>query len=163
MKRLAVFFILSLNSCGKSIEITEEPTDLIPRDSMVMLLKRVTLLEAHAQNSQLLPQQAQRLVKTSCEDVLKEFHVNFERFDRSMNYYASHQEEMQSIYTAVLDSLTKESSAYGDVTLPPAASPSTRLPKNFPKESSRKGNAGKTDEGVRKKFRMRIRRGRKNQ
>lgn len=44
--------------------------------------------------------------------ILKKYHISDSRFERSIDYYGSRQEQMQSIYTEILDSLNKDASVY---------------------------------------------------
>ncbi len=83
-----------------------------------MVLKRISLIEAHMMNSTLPMASFHSALRKSCEKVLHDFHLDINRFEKSMDYYATHQEEMTVIYTAILDSLTKESSKYSAIPAP---------------------------------------------
>lgn len=106
MKRIPfVFLVIVLFSCNSEIKRPEAPDDLIPRDSMVLILKEMIVLETYISTK--YPQSAINpdLLKNSGDDLLKTHRVSFERWDRSMNYYSARQSEMQSIYTEIQDSL----------------------------------------------------------
>jgi hypothetical protein len=44
-------------------------------------------------------------MRKSGDAILKKYNISFKRFDESVSYYGSRQDEMQSIYTEVQDSL----------------------------------------------------------
>ena len=115
-----IFLGFCLFSCENEVSVSSKPDHLIPQDTMIMVLKRISLIEAHMMNSTLPLVSVHALLKKSCEKVLADFHLNPKRFERSMDYYASHQQEMTTIYTAILDSLTKESSNYKNIPVTPS-------------------------------------------
>lgn len=98
--------MLLLLGCKSEIERIPEPENLIPRDTMVMVLGDLTVLEAHITNKYPTVTVFKDLMKKSGDDLLKKYNISFKRLDESMNYYGSRQEEMQSIYTEIQDSLT---------------------------------------------------------
>lgn len=102
---VACFAVLLLG-CKSEIERIPEPENLIPRDTMVLVLSDLTVLEAHVTNKYPTVTVFKNLLKKSGDDLLKKYNISFKRLDESMNYYGSRQEEMQSIYTEIQDSLT---------------------------------------------------------
>lgn len=86
------------------------PDDLIPRDTMVMVLKDLTLIESHIQNKYQHVAIFKETMKLSGKQILDKYHLKHDRFEKSMDYYGSRQQEMTSIYTEILDSLNKEAS-----------------------------------------------------
>lgn len=107
MKIVCVLLLfLSLFACNTTIERIPKPENLIPRDSMVIILQDLTVLESHITNKYPAVNSFQELMKTSGDSLLAKYHVTYKRLDESMSYYGSRQEEMQSIYTEVQDSLT---------------------------------------------------------
>lgn len=134
-----------LFSCENEDTVVTKPDQLIPQDTMIMVLKRISLIEAYMMNSTLPMVSVHTQLKKSCEKVLADYHLDPDRFERSMDYYASHQEEMTIIYTAILDSLTKESSKYKNIpvtTMPGGSVPPTPTNTGPPP-------ADQTDQGVR--------------
>lgn len=106
--KLACIFIsfFVLFSCQTEIKRIPAPANLIPRDTMVLLLQDLTVLESHITDQYPQVNRYQKLMRNSGDALLKEYHVTFERFNKSIDYYGSRQEEMQSIYSEVQDSLT---------------------------------------------------------
>ncbi|MBI3239058.1 MAG: DUF4296 domain-containing protein [Flavobacteriia bacterium] len=97
--------------CSNEIDTPAAPRDLIGRDTMVMVIRELTVLESYAQTRYQLVNNYHKVMKSSGRRCLQQFNLDPKRFERSYNYYASRQDELQSIYTEVMDSLTKEVNA----------------------------------------------------
>lgn len=106
---LLIFFLI-LSSCSDYTSGRPTPQNLIPRDTLVMVLKDMTLIESHIQTKYLHVSRFQKTMKLSGKKVLDHYSISHKRFEESMEYYGTRQEEMQSIYSQVLDSLNKEAS-----------------------------------------------------
>lgn len=111
---LLLFSLSILFSCTNKMEHKPAPADLIARDTMVMLLKDLSLIEAHIQNEYLHVSKFQKTMIMSGDKVLEKYHVSRDRLNASMDYYGARQTEMQSIYTEILDSLNKEVTILGN-------------------------------------------------
>lgn len=98
--------LLFLAGCKSEIERIPEPENLIPRDTMVLVLGDLTVLEAHITNKYPTVTVFKDLMKKSGDELLKKYNISYKRLDESLDYYGSRQEEMQSIYTEIQDSLT---------------------------------------------------------
>jgi hypothetical protein len=96
-----------LVACTDEMSGISKPNDVIPRDTMVMILKDMSLLESHIQAKYIHVSRFQETMKRSGKKLLDGYHVSHDRFNRSMDYYGSRQEEMQSIYAEILDSLNR--------------------------------------------------------
>jgi hypothetical protein len=160
---LLIAVCLCLFSCENEATVAAKPDQLIPQDTMIMVLKRISLIEAHMMNSTLPLVSVHSLLKKSCEKVLTDFHLRPDRFERSMDYYASHQEEMTTIYTAILDSLTMESSKYKNIPVTPSPSGSVPpTPTNIgppPVDQTDQGVKAESKPGIfRKRFGLKRRR-----
>ncbi|MFN5149902.1 MAG: DUF4296 domain-containing protein [Flavobacteriia bacterium] len=101
-----------LFSCKEKGAVYSEPDDLIPRDTMVILLKDLTLIEAHVQNKYNSVVQYQKTMIRSGNEVLKAYGISPDRLDRSMDYYSSNQKMLSGIYSEILDSLNREASMF---------------------------------------------------
>ncbi|MEN9998074.1 MAG: hypothetical protein RI922_1064 [Bacteroidota bacterium] len=102
-----------LVACTGEMSGISKPNDVIPRDTMVMILKDMSLLESHIQAKYIHVSRFQETMKRSGKKLLDGYHVSHDRFNRSMDYYGSRQEEMQSIYAEILDSLNREAIIVG--------------------------------------------------
>ena len=108
-KALLFVLICLLASCRDEVKGFNSSDNLIPRDTMVMLIKDMTLLESHVQMKDIQVNRYHKTMKKSGNLILKKYQISPERYESSLNYYGSHQEEMQSIYSQVLDSLNRMS------------------------------------------------------
>ncbi len=103
---LAVISLFVLFSCKTDIERIPTPENLIPRDTMVLILQDMTVLESYITDKYPQVNIYQDLMRKSGDSLLGQYNISFERFNKSIDYYGSRQDEMQSIYTEVQDSLT---------------------------------------------------------
>lgn len=115
MKQFAVLVIFSalllFNSCTDAThKNVYKPNDLISRDTLIPLLKEITLLESYYQYKYGHIAFFHQALKRGGMKILTNYHIPYNRFERSMDYYGSHLSEMQSIYSEVLDSLNREAS-----------------------------------------------------
>lgn len=110
MRFVLFISLIILGSCADSIGGKVKPNNLIPRDSMVIVLKDLILVESHIQSKYMHVSRFQKTMKMSGRKILDGYSISHNRFESSMDYYGSHQEQMQSIYTEILDSLNKEAS-----------------------------------------------------
>ena len=112
MTRVIIFLfgILIVSACSDTLVSNEKPKNLIPRDSMVMVLLEMTLLEAHIQTKYMHVSRFKESMLMSGKKLLKKHHVSVQRYEESMVYYGSRQDEMQSIYSEILDSLNQMAS-----------------------------------------------------
>lgn len=106
---LLFVLICLLASCRDEVKGFDSTDNLVPRDTMVMLIKDMSLLESHVQMKYIQVNRYHKTMKKSGDIILKKYQVSPERYESSLNYYGSHQEEMQSIYSQVLDSLNRMS------------------------------------------------------
>lgn len=77
---------------------------------MVMVLKEMTLLEAHIQTKYMHVSRFKETMLLSGEKLLKKYRISSQRYEESMAYYGTRQDEMQSIYSEILDSLNQMAS-----------------------------------------------------
>lgn len=115
MKKIIAYcaLFMLLGACSDGLSGISKPNDLIPRDTMVLILKDMSLLESHVQTKYVHVSRFQETMKRSGKKLLDSYGVSHDRFNRSMDYYGSRQEQMQSIYTEILDSLNSESIKVG--------------------------------------------------
>jgi hypothetical protein len=100
---LVLCFVFS--ACRDEVAGNKQPNDLIPTDSMVMILKDLTLIEAHIQMKYLQVTAYKETMKKSGQVIMDKYSISKERFETSMDYYGTRQLEIQDIYARVLDSL----------------------------------------------------------
>ena len=95
-------------SCSSEYSSGDKSENIVPKDSMVMALKDLSILESHIKTKYPQIQQSFKTVTKSSEFILKKYNLDTARFNSSMNYYITHQKEMQEIYSQILDSVNRE-------------------------------------------------------
>jgi hypothetical protein len=108
MRRAALILLLGLTACTSKLKTPAAPDDLIPRDSMVGILRELVVIEGYMETRYRGIRNYGSAMVKSGDAVLKKNHVTRRRFERSYAYYVSQQDELQGIYTEVLDSLNVE-------------------------------------------------------
>ena len=110
MKRLISSWCIAacLLSCDVRLNEFEEPKTLIPKGKMAIIIEDIMVVEHHVQSRFPRPDQFQECVSKSGDTILAHNKVSFERFNASLEYYISKQDEMQEIYDVVLHSVKKK-------------------------------------------------------
>lgn len=103
-----IAILLLLQSCKAEIKSIPKPADVVPRDSIVLILEEMMVLEGHVQSKYPQITQFHKVMQKSGDQLLEKYHMNFDRYSRSIDYYGSEQEEMQKIYSEVLDSMNRK-------------------------------------------------------
>jgi hypothetical protein len=102
---IAILTVLFFSSCRDEVDLSKKPKNLIPEDSMVLILKDLTLIESHIQMKYLQVNIYKETMKKSGDVIMKKYNVDLERFESSMDYYGMRQVKLQELYSRVLDSL----------------------------------------------------------
>ena len=132
MKLISIFILLlGCFSCTESMNGFQQPKGLVQIDTTVMILKEISLVESYVQNKYSHVVVFKELMKNSGNEILKKFHVSRVRFENSIDFYASQQELMRSIYSEVLDSLNVEASKISEEVLKESNSNPVHAPKLF--------------------------------
>jgi hypothetical protein len=107
MKKLTVLFLIGLlSSCEVRLADFPIPKDLIPKDSMTLILKDMMVLENYIANTHPEINISPDLMKKSGDSLLSSYDVSPKRFESSFQYYGTQKDEMINIYAEVQDSLT---------------------------------------------------------
>jgi hypothetical protein len=101
--------IIGLSGCQSEPYALDEPSDVIPKDTMIMVLKELTLMESHLQTKYIQLSNYYKSLKLSGDVILEKYKLSSSRLERSMVYYGSKQYEMQEMYTSILDTLIIQS------------------------------------------------------
>lgn len=112
----AVIALVLLAGCSAKIDLPDAPDDLVERDSMVVVLRKLVVLESYIQTRYQQVNTYSKIMTASGKACLEKYHIQPERFERSYDYYVSRQEVLQGIYSEVLDSLNKEVNKLGITT-----------------------------------------------
>ena len=105
---ILICFSIALFSCSEGIQRVEMPEQLIPKDTMVLIIKDLSILESHVKNKFPDINQNYKSLRKSGKLILDKYNMDTTRFNSSMDYYGSRQREMQGIYSQVLDSVNRE-------------------------------------------------------
>jgi hypothetical protein len=106
--------VLLVVACQSNTYGKKAPEDLIARDTLVMVLKDLSLIESHIQDVYAQNGIYKDIMRRSGDTVLSKYRLTADRLERSLDYYGSRQSDMESIYNQVLDSLNKEASKLPD-------------------------------------------------
>lgn len=120
------FLLLAAPAC-QTPEDVPAPKDLLPREQMISLLADLHVLEARVENSRLMPDSARSLFLAQQKTLLWQREISDSTFYRSYRYYGIHRKDLNEIYQAVIDTLTKRAdkleAAESHAPVPPASAP----------------------------------------
>lgn len=106
----AILFLLVLAisiACDNGKVKNPVPKDVIPVDTMMMVMEDLFVLENAIRND--FPQLVQDvdLVKNSGDEILKKYHIEFARYETSLTYYLTDQDTMKYIYNHISDGISE--------------------------------------------------------
>ena len=108
MIRVLIISLLFLVSCSDGVPRVKEPKNLIPREKMIPILTELVKLEAYVTNEYGNIIEYHKVMINTGDSLLKAKGYTKKEFDKSLEYYGSRQDEMQEIYSEVLENLNKE-------------------------------------------------------
>ena len=101
-----IFYTTLLFSCGgKTAE--EQPENLIKKEIFTEMILELQLIEAHLNEARVNQSVIRDSANNLFQEIFEKHGAALEDFNTTMNYYASQPEELQGIYDAVLESLSK--------------------------------------------------------
>ena len=109
---------LGVSACQKSEEVPAPP-QLIPAEKMVRLLVELHTLEARTDGSGLPLDSTRALFRQEQKKIYWQFEVTDSAFTQSYRYYATHDKDLDAIYTTVVDSLAQRETQRRPVNAPP--------------------------------------------
>lgn len=90
----------------------EKPDELIPEDTMAMMLRDVHLIEARINKMNIAAQDSTRLIYQTMEKRLfLKYHTDSTRYRNSYRYYISEPERFGELYKKVVEDLEKRNQA----------------------------------------------------
>lgn len=104
---LMVLFSL-LVSCRQGRMKNPVPEDVIPVDTMMMVMEKMMVMENAVRNDYPQLVRNKEIVLNSGDSIFKEYHLSFDRYNRSLDYYLFSQDTMKYIYNHISDHLTQE-------------------------------------------------------
>ena len=107
MKIISFILCLILLSCGAPK--TKIPQDILSENSFIDLLKDIHLAEAKFELRKTKGMKnAKNELAHNYSIIYQRHEVKADDFDKTLDYYAQHPEQLEQIYTRVLEKLTKE-------------------------------------------------------
>lgn len=102
--------ILAVPACQRPEE-APIPADLLPKEKLIPLLADLHILEARIESSRLSNDSARALFLAQQKDLLWKREISDSAFHRSYRYYSVHGKDLNDIYGAVVDTLTRREAA----------------------------------------------------
>ena len=107
MKSLSFILCLILIGCGNQQK--ETPQDILSENIFINLLKDIHLAEAKFELHKTKgTENAKNELAHNYKTIYKIHEVSPDDFDKTLDYYAQHPEQLEKIYTSVLEQLTKD-------------------------------------------------------
>lgn len=103
--------LLAVPACQRPEE-APVPADLLPKERLVPLLADLHVLEAQVEGSRLSTDSARALFLAQQKELLWKREISDSAFQRSYRYYSIHGKDLNDIYTAVVDTLTRREEAF---------------------------------------------------
>ena len=112
MKIIYFILCLILLSCGDSK--TEIPQDILSENSFIDLLKDIHLAEANYELHKTKGmEKAKNELAYNYSTICETHAITLDDFDKTLNHYAQHPEQLEKIYTSVLEQLRKDRTILG--------------------------------------------------
>ena len=108
MKRPAILLVLALLVSCTSNTIFEKPKDLIPRDTMVILIQEMMIASSAKFVNNINSERDIHYMAF----VYEKYKIDSSRFNRSNTYYISTIDEYVKLFREVKDSLEKKSNSF---------------------------------------------------
>ena len=108
MRWFPFILVLVLFGCTDGLKREPAPKDLIPKEKITVLIKDIVKHEAHIQQKY---QRVDRYFKTMSntgDSIIRAHGYSTEQYERSLDHYSTHQDEMQEIYNNALNLLNEE-------------------------------------------------------
>ena len=103
--------LLALPACQRPEEPLR-PADLLPKEQLIPLIADLHLLEARVEGSRLSPDSSRALYLSEQKNLLSKRGVTDSAFQRSYRYYGIHGKDLDDIYGAVIDTLTRREAKF---------------------------------------------------
>jgi len=100
---------LFLAGCSYELEEVEPPKNLIPKDSLTIVLKDIMMLEAYVKTQKNNVHQFYKIMPASADSIFEVHGVDSSRYISSMEYYSKKQEVLMEMYNEIQDDIVLES------------------------------------------------------
>lgn len=108
MKKITgiILLVSLLSSCDESGLDIPIPKDIIPVDTMITVMSEIAVLENVIQRDYPALVKNTEIVKNSGDEILKSYHLTYERYSNSLEYYTFYTDTMIYIYDRMADEIT---------------------------------------------------------
>ena len=107
MKISSFILCLILLSCVNQQK--ETPQNILSENSFINLLKDIHLAEAKFELHKTKGMEnAKNELAHNYSTIYENYEITIDDFDKTLDYYAQHPEQLEKIYTSVLEQLTKD-------------------------------------------------------
>lgn len=108
MLRFFAIALFILVSCKSQLDLPDPPEDLLTKEEMITITKDLMLVEAAIEMRYGQITKFHKISTASGKAILKRNNCSEERYFSSLKYYSINEEEIDYIYSAILDSLNVE-------------------------------------------------------
>lgn len=93
-------------SCGSPAIHSDMPENLIPRDTFLMVLSEVQIIEGVIKQNILRNDDPTKLVEEHYNELFDRYHINQTRFTETYRWWYEHPEELDGLLQEVVESLS---------------------------------------------------------
>ena len=102
MKVIPGLALVLLGSCTLVPKELSAPAELIPQDSMVLIMHEMSIMESFIHQKYVQLERYALLMRTSGDSLLGSYGVSRERYETSMEYYGKNPSLFMEIYDSVI-------------------------------------------------------------
>lgn len=97
--------VLFFSSCNYKLEDNIAPQNLIPKDTFTYVLHDIMVVESFYKMHNPDVRSFYKILPSAIDTIFMKYSIDSSRYNVSMNYYSSQQEELLEIYKSIQDSL----------------------------------------------------------
>jgi len=102
MKYAPYILIIGFFSCSIEPKTINAPVDVIPLDSMALIMYELCIVESHVQQKYIQLERYAKIMRMSGDSLLLGHGVSRKRYENSLIYYGRKPETLNGIYDSVL-------------------------------------------------------------
>lgn len=105
---VSIAILVLLVSCDSGTKRPAAPKDLIPHDTMVLVMHDIMRMESYIETRYQRLDKYFKAGKNSGRKILSGYRISPARFDASYKWYVANETELQAIYQEVIEKMNKE-------------------------------------------------------
>lgn len=102
-----IFFLLLVASCSRPPSPSDVPENLIQRDTFLLVLSEVHLIEGVMKQNILRNDDPALLIEEHYNELFDRYHINQERFTETYRWWYEHPEELDGLLEEVVENLSE--------------------------------------------------------